>query len=118
MKASPLQIRILKVTRVLRPILIGFLAIALFYLLGGRSSIAWMRARWRAFQQPPTADQMRMPADTVVPLRASLPREAVRGKMWLSDPPRPISIAVVLTAILVAAVTAMYVTGRSPVRSG
>jgi hypothetical protein len=104
--------------RVLRPILIGFLVIAVFYLLGGRDSIVWIRARWRAFEQPPTADQMRLPADTVVPLRASLPREAVRGKMWLSDPPRPISIALVLSAIMLSALTAMYVTGRSPVRSG
>jgi hypothetical protein len=97
--------------RILRSILVGFLVIAIVYLLGGRESIAWIRARWRAFQQPPAAEQVRVPTDTV-PFRASLPREAVRGKMWLADPPRPASIALVLTAILLSAVAAMYVTGR------
>ena len=104
--------------RAVRPILIGFFAIAVFYLLGGRDSIAWIRARWRAFQQPPTADQMRAPVEPVAPLRASLPPEAVRGKMWLSEPPRPLSIALVLSAIMTIAVIAMYVTGRAAVRSG
>lgn len=104
--------------RVLRSILTGFFVIAVFYLIGGRDSITWIRAKWRAFQQPPTADQMRAPVDPVVPLRASLPPEAVHGKMWLSDPPRPVSIAIVLAGIMLTAAIAMYVTGRAPVRSG
>lgn len=84
----------------------------MFYMVGGAGLIRTVRARWRASLQPPTADQMRAPVDTVVPLRATLPAEAIRGKMWLSDPPRPTSIAVVLTMIVLTAVCAMYVTGR------
>ena len=99
-------------TRALSSILIVFLAVAVFYLIGGRDALRWARDRWRASLQPPTAEQMRATPDTVVPLRATLPREAVRGKVWLSDPPRPLSIAVVLTAILGGALIAMYVTGR------
>jgi hypothetical protein len=102
--------------RLLRQTLIAFVVFAALYTLGGREVLQWARARWRASLLPPTADQMRMPADTLVPLRASLPPAAVRGKMWLSDPPRPISIAIVLTLILLGAVTAMYVTGK-PQRS-
>ena len=99
-------------SRLVRQLLIAFVAIGLFYLLGGSDTVRRVRARWRAFQQPPTADQMRAPADTAVPLRATLPREAVRGKMWLSDPPRPASIAIVLTLILSGAVIAMLLTGK------
>ena len=92
--------------------LLAFLVVALFYLMGGADAIRWARDKWRTSLQPPTADQMRIPADTVVPLRASLPPQAVRGKMWLSDPPRPVSITIVLTAILCGAVIVMYMTGR------
>jgi hypothetical protein len=99
-------------TRAARTILVGFLILAVFYLLGGRESIRYLRARWGAFQQPPTVDQLRAPVEPAIPLRATLPRNAVRGKMWLSDPPKPVSIAVVLAAILVTAVLAMYITGR------
>jgi hypothetical protein len=100
------------VTRALRRFLVAFFAIAVFYMIGGSDAIRWARARWRASLQPPSADDMRPPADPAVPLRATLPPEAVRGRMWLSDPPRPISIAVVLGSILLGAVIAMYVTGR------
>ena len=98
--------------RVARQLLIGFVAVAAFYMMGGRDAIRWTRARWRASLQPPPADQLGVPADPAVPLRATLPPEAVRGKMWLSEPPRPLSIAIVITTIMVGAVIAMYYTGR------
>lgn len=100
------------VSRLPRQLLIAFVAVAVFYMVGGREAIRGMRARWRASLQPPTADQLRLPIDTAVPLRASLPPDAVRGRMWLSDPPRPVSIAVVLSSILLGAIIAMYATGR------
>lgn len=103
--------------RLLRPTLYLFVAVALFHLAGGRAALRSARARWRLFQQPPTAEQMRVPVEPVVPLPASLPAQAVRGKMWLSEPPRPLSIAVVLSAILLGAVIAMFVTGRSERRA-
>jgi hypothetical protein len=98
--------------RVARQVMIAFVALAAFYMMGGGDAIRWARARWRASLQPPTADQLRLPADTAIPLRAALPPEAVRGKMWLSEPPRPTSIAIVLTSIIIGAVAAMYYTGR------
>jgi hypothetical protein len=98
--------------RLIRPILAVFVAVALFYMFGGSDAIRRLRSRWRAFQQPPTVEQMRAPVEPVVPLRAALPPDAVRGRMWLSDPPGRVSIAVVLAAILTTAVIAMYVTGR------
>jgi hypothetical protein len=100
------------VSRLPRQLLIAFVAVAVFYMAGGREAIRSARARWRTSLQPPTADQMRLPVDTAVPLRASLPPDAVQGRTWLSDPPRPLSIAVVLTSILLSAVIAMYATGR------
>lgn len=96
----------------MRQLLIAFVAVAIFYMIGGKDAIRWARARWRASLQPPTAEQMVVVADTGIPLRATLPPEVVRGKMWLSDPPRPASIAIVLTAIILGAVIAMYATGR------
>jgi hypothetical protein len=99
-------------SRALRQLLVAFVAFAAFYLLGGRDVIRWARARWRASLQPPTAEQLRAPVDTAIPLRATLPPEAVRGRMWLSEPPRPMSIAVVLSSIMIVAVVAMYYTGR------
>lgn len=99
-------------SRIARQLLIAFLVLAAFYMLGGSGAIRLARARWRASLQPPTADQLRVPADTAIPLRATLPPEAVQGKMWLSEPPRPLTIAIVLTSILLGAVTAMYFTGR------
>lgn len=100
-------------SRLIRQLLIAFVTVAAFYMLGGSDAIRWARARWRASLQPPTAEQMRVPSDTLIPLKAALPPEAVRGKMWLSEPPRPLSIAIVLTVILASAVIAMYVTGRA-----
>ena len=103
--------------RITRQLLIASTALAIFYMMGGSDAIRWARARWRASLQPPTADQLRAPVEPVVPLRATLPPEAVRGRMWLSDPPRPLTIAIVLTLILGGAVIAMYVTGRPAERS-
>jgi hypothetical protein len=100
------------VSRAFRHLLIAFVVVAVFYIAGGTEAIRWARARWRASLQPPTADQMRAPVDTLVPLHASLDRKVVGGKVWLSDPPRPVSIAIVLTTILLGAVAAMYVSGR------
>ena len=76
-------------SRASRRILIVLVVIGAFYSFGGLDALRWARARWRASLQPPTADQLRAAPDTVVPLRASLPPSAVRGRMWLSDPPRP-----------------------------
>src|ERR1700752_726800 len=98
--------------RAARQLLIAFVVLAAFYMMGGSDAIRWARARWRASLQPQTADQLRAPADTAIPLRATLPPEAVRGKMWLSEPPRPVSIAIVLTSIIMSAVIAMYFSGR------
>src|SRR6185369_7577216 len=95
--------------RASRQILIALVVLTAFYLLGGIDGARSLRARWRAWQQPPTADQVRSPVDTLVPLRATLP--PVPGKMWLSEPPRPLAISIVLMSILVGAVIAMYVTG-------
>ena len=98
--------------RASRQILIALLALSAFYLLGGLEGARSLRARWRAWQQPPTVEQVaRAPvADTLVPLRATLP--PVAGKMWLSEPPRPLTISIVLLTILLGAVVAMYVSGR------
>lgn len=86
--------------------------VAFFFASGGSGAVRRLRTRWRAWLQPPTADQIqRAPADTA-PLRATLPPEAVRGKMWLADPPRPVSVAIVLSAILAGALLTMYFTGR------
>ena len=89
------------------------LGLALFYMIGGLDAYRWARSRIRAALQPPTAEQLaRTTPEPPPPLRAALPPEAVRGKMWLSDPPRPASVAVVLTSIVFCTVLAMYVTGR------
>src|SRR4051812_38451755 len=86
----------------------------LFFAGGGGDAARRMRTRWRAWLQPPTADQMqRALPDTGTPLQAALPPEAVRGKMWLAEPPRPVSVAVVLASIMASALLAMYFTGRS-----
>jgi hypothetical protein len=86
--------------------------VAFFFASGGNSAVRSLRARWRAWLQPPTADQIqRAPADTA-PLRATLPPEAVRGKMWLAEPPRPASIALALVSIVAGALLTMYFTGR------
>ena len=87
-------------------------AVAAFVAFGGLDALRWAHARWRASLEPPTADQVQRALPEPAPLRASLSREAVRGKMWLSDPPRPATVAVVLASILAATVTAMFVTGR------
>jgi hypothetical protein len=91
-----------------------FLVVAgLFFAGGGAGVVGRARARWRAWLQPPTADQMRrVVPDTGTPPRSTLPREAVRGKMWLADPPRPVSVAVLLASIMAGTLLAMYYTGR------
>jgi hypothetical protein len=99
--------------RASRHILIALLALSAFYMFGGIEGARSLRARWRAWQQPPAVtEQVRAPVDTLVPLRATLP--PVQGKMWLSQPPRPLTISIVLTSILLGAVIAMYATGRPP----
>ena len=90
------------------------LLFVLFYMVGGMDAYRWARARNRSALAPPTADQLARvraePPPPAVPTR--LPPEAIRGKMWLSDPPRPGSIALVLTGIVLFTVAAMYYTGR------
>ena len=90
--------------------------IALFLAFGGLDATRWAVARWRASLQPPTADQLQRAAPEPVPLRAALP-ERMRGKMWLSDPPRPAAVGIVLGSILISSVLAMYFTGRSTERT-
>jgi hypothetical protein len=85
-------------------------AVALFLAFGGLDFTRWAIARWRASLQPPTVEQIQRAVPDTVPLRASLP--PIRGKMWLSDPPRPLTVSVVLASILASTVLAMYVTGR------
>jgi hypothetical protein len=97
--------------RASRQILIALVLLSVFYMAGGIEAARSVRARWRAWQQPPTVEQVaRAPVDTLVPLRATLP--PVAGKMWLSEPPRPLTISIVLLTILLGAVIAMYVSGR------
>lgn len=97
--------------RASRQILTALVLLSVFYMAGGIDAARSLRARWRAWQQPPTVEQVRAPiVDTLVPLRATLPR--VAGKMWLSEPPRPLTISIVLVTILLGAVIAMYVSGR------
>jgi len=92
-----------------------FLVVAgLFFAAGGGDAVRRGRARWRAWLQPPTTEQIqRVVPDTGAPPRATLTREAVHGKMWLADPPRPASVVVVLVSIIAATLAAMYFTGRS-----
>jgi hypothetical protein len=87
------------------------------YFAGGDDALRWMRARWQAsLQPPPVVDQgPRLPEPP--PLPAALPREAVRGRLWLSDPPRPVTIAVVISGIMLGAIALMYFTGRPSRRS-
>jgi hypothetical protein len=97
--------------RASRHILMALLVLSAFYMLGGIEGARSVRARWRAWQQPPAVtEQVRAPVDTLVPLRATLP--PVPGRMWLSEPPRPLTISIVLASILLSAVFAMYATGR------
>jgi hypothetical protein len=93
------------------------LALVLFYIVGGLDAYRWARMRIRVALQPPTAAQLaRTTPEPPPPLRAALPPEAVRGRMWLSDPPKPTSIAIVLSSIVLCTIGAMYVTGRPPRR--
>jgi hypothetical protein len=87
-------------------------AVAAFVAFGGLDAFRWARARWRASLEPPTAEQVQRALPEPPPLRASLSREAARGKMWLSDPPRPATVSLVLTSILAGTVTLMFLTGR------
>jgi hypothetical protein len=87
-------------------------AVGAFLALGGLDALRWARVRWRASLEPPTADQVQRALPEPPPLRASLSREAARGKMWLSDPPRPATVSLVLVSILAATVTLMFLTGR------
>lgn len=98
--------------RASRQILIALVLLSVFYMAGGLEAARSLRARWRAWQQPPAVEQVaRAPVvDTLVPLRATLP--PIAGKMWLSEPPRPLTISIVLLSILLGAVIAMYVSGR------
>ena len=88
-------------------------AIAVFLAFGGIDLLKEAQARWRAYLQPPTVEQVQRAPDPPPALRAALPREAVRGKMWLSDPPRPVTVAIVLVSIVTGTLLAMYFTGRS-----
>jgi RsiW-degrading membrane proteinase PrsW (M82 family) len=90
----------------------AFAAVAAFVAFGGLDALRWAHARWRASLEPPTVEQVQRALPEPTPLRASLSREAVRGKMWLSDPPRPMAVAVVLASILTGTVALMFVTGR------
>jgi hypothetical protein len=93
--------------------IIVLLFIGLFLGAGGSNGLRRVRARWRAWLQPPTADQMqRALPDTAAALPAALPRERVRGKMWLANPPRPVSVAVLLASIIGGTLLTMYFTGR------
>ena len=113
----PSSSRATSASRWLRRLAVAAFILGVVYLAGGSDGYRWLRARIRAALQPPTADQMqRAPVDTAVPLRATLPPEAVRGRMWLSDPPRPLAVAVVLTSIITSAFLMMFFTGRSAPR--
>jgi hypothetical protein len=95
---------------------IAFLGIVL-YLAGGVDGLRYIRARIKAAMEPPTADQMmRAPAEPPPSLPGGLPREAVRGKLWLSDPPRPVRVAIVIPSIVAATMLVMYFTGRPRTR--
>jgi hypothetical protein len=96
--------------RASRQLVVALVVLSAFYMLGGIDAARSLRARWRAWQQPPVAEQVRAPVDTLVPLRATLP--VVQGKMWLSEPPRPLTIGIVLSVIIAGAVIAMFATGR------
>ena len=96
-----------------RGLIYTLVGLAFFYMVDGMDAYRWARARIRAALQPPTIQQLaRSTPEPPPPLRATLPPEAVRGKMWLSDPPRPTSVAIVLTSIVCCTVLAMYLTGR------
>ena len=96
-----------------RALIYAGVAFAMFYMVGGMDAYRWARARIRAALQPPTAEQLaRTTPEPPVPLRATLPPEAVRGKMWLSEPPQPLSVAIVLASIVCCSVLGMYFTGR------
>ena len=97
-----------------RGLIYAGVGLALLYMVGGLDAYRWARARIRSALQPPTPEQMARVTPEPVPLRATLPPEAMRGKMWLSDPPRPTSVAIVLTLIVLCTVGAMYVTGKPP----
>lgn len=87
------------------------------YFAGGDDALRWMRTRWLASLQPPPIVEQGPRAPEPAQLPAALPRESVRGRLWLSDPPRPVTIAVVISAILSGAIALMYFTGRPPRRS-
>ena len=87
--------------------------LALFLALGGLDALWWLGARWRTMMQPPpAAASIDGPVPDAEPLRAALPAERVRGRMWLAEPPRPFTVALVLAGIMTATVLAMFVTGR------
>jgi hypothetical protein len=99
--------------------IIGLMIVGLFLGAGGTGAVRRMRLRWRAWLQPPTADQIQRAQPDPTPLpQSTLPRERVRGKMWLADPPRPVSVAVVLATIIAGALLTMYFTGRPGSPSG
>lgn len=90
------------------------LLLFILYAVGGVGGIRQVRSRIRAWLEPPTVEQVqRAGPDTVISRAAAPLRETVRGKVWLSDPPSPASIAIVLAAILSSAMLLMYFTGRS-----
>ena len=96
--------------RASRQLVVALVVLSAFYMLGGLDAARSLRARWRAWQQPPVVEQVRAPVETVVPLRAALP--PMKGRMWLSEPPRTLTIGILLVVIVAGAVVAMFVTGR------
>ena len=100
----------------LRPYLITFAVLfVLLYLIGGTSGLRTLRARYRAWTQPPTAAELARAGPDTLPTPPVTTTRFVNGKkVPLSDPATVGEAAKIIVAVLVIAVSLMFLTGRAP----
>jgi hypothetical protein len=92
--------------------------LVVLYMVGGVRGVRQLRARVRAWMQPPTAEEMQHAAPDTVP---TLPRAVTRTRdgrtIPLSEPPTVGAIVGVICGVLILTVALMAVTARDHPRS-
>jgi hypothetical protein len=102
-----------------RPYLLTLTALlVVLYLIGGMSGLRTLRARYRAWTEPPTqAELARAAPDTLPTLSAAAATHTIDGrKIPLSDPATIGEASRIIVAVVALAVVLMFVSAREKVR--
>jgi hypothetical protein len=92
--------------------------LVLLYLIGGMSGVRTLRARYRAWTEPPTAAEMaRASAEAPTALPAMPTRTPDGRKIPVSDPATIGDASKIISGVLVVAVGLMFITARDAKQS-